>query len=80
MNPEARLAELKLELPVDAHIPATYVDSERLRLEAYLKLSAASGESGTREQLDEVAAFIIKFFRMACDNCALDDSRRGTGR
>ncbi|MEY4390695.1 MAG: transcription-repair coupling factor, partial [Actinomycetota bacterium] len=36
-------AELKLELPVDAHIPQTYVDSERLRLEAYHKLSAASG-------------------------------------
>ncbi|MEN9748652.1 MAG: hypothetical protein RLZZ603_1344, partial [Actinomycetota bacterium] len=41
-------AELKLELPVDAHIPNTYVDSDRLRLEAYHKLSAASGEKGTR--------------------------------
>ena len=49
-------AELKLELPVDAHIPATYVDSERLRLEAYHKLSAASGESGTREQLAAILA------------------------
>ena len=35
--------ELRLELPVDAHIPEDYVDSERLRLEAYQKLSAASG-------------------------------------
>ena len=49
-------AELKLELPVDAHIPAAYVDSERLRLEAYHKLSAASGESGTRAQLDGILA------------------------
>ncbi|MFM6962994.1 MAG: transcription-repair coupling factor, partial [Micrococcales bacterium] len=49
-------AELKLELPVDAHIPTTYVDSERLRLEAYHKLSAASGETGTREQLAEILA------------------------
>jgi transcription-repair coupling factor (superfamily II helicase) len=49
-------AELKLELPVDAHIPATYVDSERLRLEAYHKLSAASGERGTRTQLDAILA------------------------
>ncbi|MEO0026899.1 MAG: hypothetical protein RL716_230 [Actinomycetota bacterium] len=49
-------AELKLELPVDAHIPATYVDSERLRLEAYHKLSAASGELGTRAQLDGILA------------------------
>ncbi|MEY4424196.1 MAG: transcription-repair coupling factor [Actinomycetota bacterium] len=49
-------AELKLELPVDAHIPSTYVDSERLRLEAYHKLSAASGELGTRAQLDGILA------------------------
>ena len=34
--------ELVLELPVDAHIPEEYVDSERLRLEAYQKFSAAS--------------------------------------
>ncbi|UOR02705.1 transcription-repair coupling factor [Leucobacter allii] len=34
--------ELVLELPVDAHIPEEYVESERLRLEAYQKLSAAS--------------------------------------
>jgi transcription-repair coupling factor (superfamily II helicase) len=45
-------AELKLELPVDAHIPSTYVDSERLRLEAYHKLSAASNASNTRADLD----------------------------
>jgi transcription-repair coupling factor (superfamily II helicase) len=45
-------AELKLEIPIDAHIPVEYVDSERLRLEAYHKLSAASGEKGTRAQLD----------------------------
>jgi transcription-repair coupling factor (superfamily II helicase) len=49
-------AELKLELPVDAHIPTYYVDSERLRLEAYHKLSAASGETATREQLDAIVA------------------------
>jgi transcription-repair coupling factor (superfamily II helicase) len=54
-KPEAP-AELKLELPVDAHIPSTYVDSDRLRLEAYHKLSAASGELGTRKQLDGILA------------------------
>ena len=47
-------AELKLEIPIDAHIPIEYVDSERLRLEAYHKLSAASGELGTRVQLDAI--------------------------
>ena len=51
-------AELKLELPVDAHIPATYLDSERLRLEAYHKLSAASGAKSNRAQLDAILAEI----------------------
>ena len=34
--------ELRLELPVDAKIPEDYIDSDRLRLEAYQKLSHAS--------------------------------------
>ena len=38
----AGTVELVLELPVDAHIPEDYVESERLRLEAYQKFSAAS--------------------------------------
>jgi transcription-repair coupling factor (superfamily II helicase) len=49
-------AELKLEIPIDAHIPDTYLDSERLRLEAYHKLSAASGETSTRATLDGILA------------------------
>lgn len=49
-------AELKLELPVDAHIPASYVDSERLRLEAYHKLSAESGVKSDRTRLDLILA------------------------
>ncbi|GAA1820545.1 transcription-repair coupling factor [Agromyces neolithicus] len=46
--------ELRLELPVDAHIPEEYVDSERLRLEAYQKLSAASGPAAKDGQIDAV--------------------------
>ncbi|TYL50245.1 transcription-repair coupling factor [Agromyces mariniharenae] len=46
--------ELRLELPVDAHIPEEYVDSERLRLEAYQKLSAASGPAAKEAQIDAV--------------------------
>ena len=49
-------ADLKLELPIDAHIPAAYVDSERLRLEAYHKLSASSNASNTRADLDRIKA------------------------
>ena len=46
--------ELRLELPVDAHIPEEYVESERLRLEAYQKLSTASAPTSTDTQIDEV--------------------------
>ncbi|MBX3092933.1 MAG: transcription-repair coupling factor [Cryobacterium sp.] len=46
--------ELRLELPVDAHIPEEYVESERLRLEAYQKLSAASGPAAAPDALDRV--------------------------
>jgi transcription-repair coupling factor (superfamily II helicase) len=49
-------AELKLELPVDARIPVEYVDSERLRLEAYHKLSAESSAKSTRQKLLEILA------------------------
>ena len=46
--------ELRLELPVDAHIPHDFVDSERLRLEAYQKLSTASSPTAAADQIDLV--------------------------
>jgi transcription-repair coupling factor (superfamily II helicase) len=46
--------ELRLELPVDAHIPEDYVDSERLRLEAYQKLSTASSLAAKDENIAHV--------------------------
>ncbi|MFP7761102.1 transcription-repair coupling factor [Marisediminicola sp. LYQ85] len=46
--------ELRLELPVDAHIPEDYVESERLRLEAYQKLSSASGPASADAAIDQV--------------------------
>ncbi|MEJ3403723.1 transcription-repair coupling factor [Rathayibacter sp. YIM 133350] len=46
--------ELRLELPVDAHIPEDYVDSERLRLEAYQKLSTASSPAASDDAIDRV--------------------------
>ncbi|OII20109.1 transcription-repair coupling factor [Curtobacterium sp. MCBA15_013] len=46
--------ELRLEIPVDAHIPDDYVESERLRLEAYQKLSAASAPAAQAEGIDMV--------------------------
>ncbi|GAA1036099.1 transcription-repair coupling factor [Virgisporangium ochraceum] len=44
--------EVKVDLPVDAHLPLEYIGSERLRLEMYRKLAGAK----SNETLDEVAA------------------------
>jgi transcription-repair coupling factor (superfamily II helicase) len=48
------LAEVRVDLPVDAHIPHDYVPGERLRLEAYRKIAAAPDTAGldaVREEL-----------------------------
>ncbi|WP_336628931.1 MULTISPECIES: transcription-repair coupling factor [unclassified Microbacterium] len=47
-------AELRLELPVDARIPDAYIDSERLRLEAYQKLSSAATATAADDAIDHV--------------------------
>ena len=47
--------ELRLELPVQARIPESYIDSERLRLEAYQKLSAAASVTAKEDAIDLVA-------------------------
>lgn len=44
--------ELRLEIPVDARIPEDYIDSERLRLEAYQKISAAAFPDSAAEAID----------------------------
>ncbi|TXK19531.1 transcription-repair coupling factor [Homoserinibacter sp. GY 40078] len=46
--------ELRLELPVDARIPEGYIESERLRLEAYQKLSTAAAPLSPDDALDRV--------------------------
>ena len=46
--------ELRLELPIDAHVPEEYIESERLRLEAYQKLSTATSPSSPDGALDSV--------------------------
>jgi transcription-repair coupling factor (superfamily II helicase) len=45
-------AEIKIELPVDAHLPHDYVPGERLRLEAYKKLATVESQ----EAVDEIGA------------------------
>ena len=49
---EVERPEVKIELPIDAHLPHEYVPGERLRLEAYRKIA----EVGSQEQLDAVRA------------------------
>jgi transcription-repair coupling factor (superfamily II helicase) len=39
---DVEAAEVAIELPIDAHIPQSYIDADRLRLEAYTKLAAAT--------------------------------------
>ncbi len=42
---EQEKADVRIELPVDAHIPHDYIEHERLRLEAYAKISAAEDDA-----------------------------------
>ncbi|MDT5027424.1 MAG: hypothetical protein QOE61_3850, partial [Micromonosporaceae bacterium] len=48
------IADVKIDLPIDAHVPHEYVAAERLRLELYRKVADAK----TTERLDEVASEI----------------------
>ncbi|WP_370950437.1 transcription-repair coupling factor [Amycolatopsis sp. cg5] len=51
---DEELAEVRVDLPIDAHIPHDYVPGERLRLEAYRKIAAAPDAAGldaVREEL-----------------------------
>jgi transcription-repair coupling factor (superfamily II helicase) len=45
-------AEIKLDLPLDAHLPADYVAKEELRLEAYRRLAAVTTEA----EVDDIRA------------------------
>ena len=52
----AERSEVRVELPVDAHIPHDYVTGERLRLEAYTRIAAiesAPDIDGVREELTD---------------------------
>ena len=46
--------EMKIELPVEAHLPVDYVESERLRLEMYKRLAQVSDEAGIDAVRDEL--------------------------
>jgi transcription-repair coupling factor (superfamily II helicase) len=50
----AERAEVRVELPVDAHIPHDYVPGERLRLEAYTAIAAIDSEADIKSVLEEL--------------------------
>lgn len=46
--------EVRVDLPVDAHLPPEYIGSDRLRLEGYRRLAAATDEDAIRAVVDEL--------------------------
>jgi transcription-repair coupling factor (superfamily II helicase) len=44
-SPPVEPAEVRVDLPVDAHLPHDYVPGERLRMEAYRKVASIAGNS-----------------------------------
>jgi len=52
---QAEHTEMKVELPVDAHLPHAYVPGERLRLEAYRKIA----EVASTEALEAVRSELV---------------------
>ncbi len=55
-EPEEAPLEVKIELPVDAHVPHDYAPGERLRLQAYRAIAAANSEAdiaAVREELTD---------------------------
>ena len=46
--------EIRIDLPVDAHIPESYIDSERLRLEVYRKLAASQDNGDLKAVIEEM--------------------------
>ncbi|NKX88645.1 transcription-repair coupling factor [Nocardia coubleae] len=48
------IKEVRIDLPVDAHIPPDYIASDRLRLEAYRKLASAQDDSALAAVVEEL--------------------------
>ena len=46
--------EVRIDLPIDAHLPPEYIGSDRLRLEGYRRLAAAGDDAAVRAVVDEL--------------------------
>ncbi len=53
-EPEEEPLEVKIELPVDAHVPHDYAPGERLRLQAYRSIAAVNSEADITQVRDEL--------------------------
>jgi hypothetical protein len=47
--------DVRIDLPIDAHLPPEYIGSDRLRLEAYRRLAAAASDGDVRSVVDELS-------------------------
>ncbi|CAA9400190.1 MAG: Transcription-repair coupling factor [uncultured Nocardioides sp.] len=52
---EAEVKEVRIELPVDAHLPHGYIPSERLRLEMYKRLAEVRADEDVDRLREELA-------------------------
>ncbi|MGY1842286.1 transcription-repair coupling factor [Modestobacter sp. SYSU DS0875] len=52
--PPVEPAEVRVDLPVDAHLPHDYVPGERLRMEAYRKVASVQDDDQAQAVLDEL--------------------------
>jgi transcription-repair coupling factor (superfamily II helicase) len=46
--------EVRVDLPIDAHLPPDYIGSDRLRLEAYRRLAAAADDGAIASVVEEL--------------------------
>ncbi|MBS1691003.1 MAG: transcription-repair coupling factor [Actinobacteria bacterium] len=46
--------DVRIDLPVDAHLPPEYIGSDRLRLEAYRRLAAAADDAAVTSVVEEL--------------------------
>ncbi|WP_130799464.1 transcription-repair coupling factor [Streptomyces otsuchiensis] len=82
---EETLLDVKIELPVDAHVPHDYAPGERLRLQAYRAIAAASTEEDVRAVREELTdrygalpepvenLLLVAGLRMLARSCGVGD-------
>ena len=54
LRPPEEPKDVRIDLPVDAHLPPDYIGSDRLRLEAYRRLAAAADDAAVDAVVDEL--------------------------